>query len=378
MSNKTGGLAGVSAGQTAVCTVGKEGKGLHYRGYSIDDLCQKAMFEEVAYLLIEGKLPNEGQLNQFLDKLKTYRQIPAALKRTLQMIPATAHPMDVLRTACSFLGHLEPEDENFHGTETAKRLLGIFPSCLLYWHHFQRHGKEIELETDTLTMAETFLTLLHGNQFDASSKLGKHMVDTMNTSLILYAEHEFNASTFAARVCTATMSDMYSAVCGAIGTLRGPLHGGANEKAMALIQKFHNAEDAAVGLRDMLARKELVMGFGHRVYSVSDPRSDIIKEKAKALSKLTGDTTLYPVSEAIEHVMWEEKKLFPNLDFYSASAYHFMGIPTEMFTPIFVLSRITGWCAHILEQRANNKLIRPSADYTGPEPRSFISLRDRV
>lgn len=378
MSNKSGGLAGISAGQTAVCTVGKEGKGLHYRGFSIDALCQKASFEEVAFLLIEGRLPNEAQLNSFIQKLKSYRQLPILMRDVLKLVPATAHPMDVLRTACSFLGHLEPEDENFHGRETAKRLLGIFPSCLMFWHHYHRHGIEIDLDRNVDYMSEYFLSLLHGPDFDLTSKVGKMMVDTMNCSLILYAEHEFNASTFAARVCTATMSDMYSAIAGAIGTLRGPLHGGANEKAMSLIEKFNDPMEASSGLKEMLANKELVMGFGHRVYSVSDPRSDIIKEKARILGKLTGDSVLYPVSEAIEKTMWEEKKLFPNLDFYSASAYHFMGIPTEMFTPIFVLSRVTGWCAHILEQRSNNKLIRPSADYTGPDPRKFINLKDRA
>ena len=377
MSDKKGGLAGVTAGTTAICTVGKEGKGLHYRGYSIHDLCKNAQFEEVAYLLIEGELPTTSQLSQFMQLLYQNRNLPATLCAMLEILPPTAHPMDVLRTACSMLGSIEPESEYYHGKAIAIRLLASLPSALLYWHHYHHHGIRLNFETKAANMAEYFLTLLHGEKFMAENKFAKMMIDTMNTSLILYAEHEFNASTFAARVCTATRSDFYSAICAAIGTLRGPLHGGANEKAMFLIEQYRSKDDAIAGIQEKLTKKELIMGFGHRVYSESDPRSDIIKEKAKALSDALEDELLYPVSEAIEKVMWDEKHLFPNLDFYSASAYHFLGIPTEMFTPIFVFSRVAGWSAHILEQRANNKLIRPTADYIGPAPRSYISIKQR-
>lgn len=377
MTKQAGGLAGVSAGTTSICTVGHEGKGLHYRGYSIHDLCKKAQFEEVAYCLIHGELPNQAQLNQYKEILHRHRAIPYDLRRTLELIPATAHPMDVMRSACSMLGHLEPENDYHHGASIADRLLSMFPSALLYWHHFHQHGKRIEFDVQADSLAEYFLALMHGGDFLKKNRYAQVMVETMNTSLILYAEHEFNASTFAARVCTATLSDFYSAVCAAIGTLRGPLHGGANEKAMFLIEQYANAEQAIEGVKEKLVKKDLIMGFGHRVYTESDPRSDIIKEKAKVLSQNMGDETIYPVSEAIERVMWDEKKLFPNLDFYSASAYHFMGIPVAMFTPIFVMSRITGWSAHILEQRQNNKLIRPTAEYIGPAPRDFPAIESR-
>ncbi len=378
MVDKKGGLAGVTAGTTSVCTVGKEGKGLHYRGYSIFDLCDNASFEEVSFLLLKGHLPNREALSEFQAKLMKYRDIPQTLKSILKLIPKTAHPMDVLRTSCSFLGHLEPESNFDQRDDAAIRLLGILPSCLLFWHHFHEKGEEINLDREAPSTAEYFLNLLHGPDFREKFEHADFMIKTMNTSLILYAEHEFNASTFAARVCTATLSDIYSAICAAIGTLRGRLHGGANEMAMALIEKFKDAESAKVGLKQMLLDKELIMGFGHRVYSESDPRSDIIKKAAEQLSVLKEDRVLYPVSEAIERVMWDEKRLFPNLDFYSATAYHFMGIPTPMFTPIFVMSRVAGWSAHILEQRENNKLIRPSADYIGPEPRSFVNIEDRA
>lgn len=368
---KQGGLAGVTAGQTAISTVGKAGVGLTYRGYEIHDLAEHATFEEVAYLLIYGELPNKTQLGVYRQLLKTRRDLPAALKTLLEMIPVEAHPMDVLRTACSFLGTLERETKGQDAKEIADRLIACFPSMLLYWYQFHRTGKRIDTETAADSVAEHFLTLLHGQKPD---ELHRRAVDV---SLILYAEHEFNASTFAARVTTATGSDFYSAMVSAIGTLRGDLHGGANEKAMELIQLFQSADAAETGLRQMLAEKRLVMGFGHRVYTKSDPRSDIIKSWAKKLADAAGDNVLYPVSERIEKVMWDDKKLFPNLDFYSASAYHFCGIPTPMFTPVFVFARTAGWAAHILEQRANNKLIRPDAEYIGHAARRFVSLEQR-
>ena len=372
---KTGGLAGVTAGETAIATVGKEGAGLNYRGYSIFDLAEQATFEEVAYLLLEGQLPNAAQLAVFTDQLVAQRDLPAALKATLRSIPANTHPMDVLRTGCSLLGCLEPEPQRpppAQGKAVATRLLACFPSMLLYWYRFHQDGREIALSGQQRSLAGYFLELLHGRQPSRTHERA------MDASLTLYAEHEFNASTFAARVCTATLSDMHSAITAAIGTLRGPLHGGANEAAMELIERFATPEAAETGIMQALQDKELIMGFGHRVYRDSDPRNEVIKLWAKKLSGEAGDRVLYPVSERIEAVMWREKKLFPNLDFYSATAYHFMGIPTPMFTPIFVCSRITGWAAHVLEQRANNRLIRPAADYIGPEQQTFIPLADRV
>lgn len=368
---KQGGLAGVTAGQTAISTVGKAGVGLTYRGYEIHDLAKHACFEEVAYLLIYGELPTKTQLNVYRQLLKTRRDLPAAVKTLLEMIPAEAHPMDVLRTACSFLGTIERETKGQDIKEIADRLIACFPSALVYWYQFHRTGKRIDTQTAADSVAGHFLTLLSGHEPDAIK------CRAVDVSLILYAEHEFNASTFAARVTTATSSDVYSAIVSAIGTLRGDLHGGANEKAMELLQRFSSADDAEVGLRRMLAEKQLVMGFGHRVYTKSDPRSDIIKEWAKKLADAAGDKVLYPVSERVEKIMWDEKKLFPNLDFYSASAYHFCGIPTAMFTPVFVFARTAGWAAHIIEQRANNKLIRPDAEYIGSPPRSFTEIEKR-
>jgi 2-methylcitrate synthase len=368
---KTGGLAGISAGETAISTVGKEGKGLTYRGYSIFDLAENATFEEVAFLMLYGRLPYLKELDSFLARLRHARDLPDALQATLRMIPKTAHPMDVLRTGCSMLGVLEPEKDFNDQHFKAERLLASLPSMLVYWYRFAHDGIEIDFQSDENSIAGYFLDMLH----DAPpSDLHRRAMDV---SLILYAEHEFNASTFTARVCTATLSDIYSAITGAIGTLRGPLHGGANEAAMELIEKFKSPEAAEKGLMEMLAQKALVMGFGHRVYSESDPRNVVIKGWAKKLAELAGDKVLYPVSERIETVMWREKKLFPNLDFYSASVYHFLGIPTEMFTPIFVLSRVSGWAAHVFEQRANNRLIRPSADYVGPEPMAFTAIESR-
>jgi 2-methylcitrate synthase len=370
-AKKTGGLAGVTAGQTELCTVGKEGAGLTYRGYDIYDLADNASFEEVAYLLLHGKLPNRSELDAYVAKLISLRGLPAALKKVLEMIPANAHPMDVQRTGVSFLGNVEPEGDFANQADTADRLLACLPSMLLYWHRFHTDGTRIETETDDHSVSGHFLHMLHDKP---PSDLHRKCLDT---TLILYAEHEFNASTFTGRVITGTLSDMHSAVTGAIGALRGPLHGGANEAAMALIEKYSSAEEATAGVHGMLERKELIMGFGHRVYTTSDPRNAVNKKMSKTLAEETGDMTLYDVSAAVEKVMWDEKKLFANADFFAASVYHFMGIPTYLFTPIFVCSRITGWAAHIMEQRANNKLIRPAADYVGPGLQEFVPLDDR-
>lgn len=365
------GLAGLVVGQTAICTVGKNDMGLNYRGYSIYDLAEQATFEEVAYLLIHNKLPTISELENYRNKLKAKRYLPDNLKNILKMIPKEAHPMDVLRTACSALGTMEPESEDNNQYDIADRLLASFPSMLLYWYQYHQNGVEIDTLTDDSSIAGYFLRLLHGEE---PKEIYRRAVDI---SLILYAEHEYNASTFAARVTAATESDFYSAITSAIGTLRGPLHGGANEAAMELIEKFDDPDAAEKGIRHLLATKQKIMGFGHRVYKVSDPRSDIIKVWSKKLSDMSQDKVLYPVSERIESVMWNEKKLFPNLDFYSASAYHFCGIPTPMFTPIFVIARITGWAAHIMEQRANNKLIRPAAEYIGPAETEFVPIELR-
>jgi len=368
---KTGGLAGVTAGQTALCTVGKEGAGLTYRGYDIYDLAENACFEEVAYLLLHGHLPTQAEFDAYIAKIKANRGLPNALKTLLEMIPADTHPMDVLRTGVSFLGNIEPEGDFSNQENVADRLLACLPSMLLYWHRFVTEGKRVDTETDDDSIAGHFLHVLHDK---APPELHRKSLDT---TLILYAEHEFNASTFAARVITGTLSDMHSAVTGAIGALRGPLHGGANEAAMALISKFDSAEAATAGVKQMLANKDLIMGFGHRVYTTSDPRNSVNKAMSKKLADDVGNSVLYPVSEAVEKVMWDEKKLFANADFFAASVYHFMGIPTDLFTPIFVCSRITGWAAHIMEQRADNKLIRPAADYIGPELQEWVAIEDR-
>jgi 2-methylcitrate synthase len=368
---KTGGLAGVTAGATAICTVGKEGAGLTYRGYDIYDLSENASFEEVAYLLLHEHLPTQAELASYIEKIKAHRGLPDALATVLEMIPADAHPMDVLRTGVSFLGNIEPEGDFSNQADVADRLLACLPSMLLYWHRYHADGVRINTATDDDSVAGHFLHLLHDK---APSELHRKSLDT---TLILYAEHEFNASTFAGRVITGTLSDMHSAVTGAIGALRGALHGGANEAAMALISKFDSPEAATAGVLQMLADKDLIMGFGHRVYTTSDPRNTINKAMSKMLADDAGNTVLYPVSEAVEKVMWDEKKLFANADFFAASVYHFMGIPTYLFTPIFVCSRITGWAAHIMEQRSNNKLIRPAADYIGPSLQEWVAIEDR-
>lgn len=368
---KTGGLAGVVAGDSAICTCGVEGKGLNYRGYSIEDLAAKGTFEETAWLLTRGALPKTSELASYKASLKSQRAIPAPLADILERIPSTSHPMDVLRTGVSFLGNLEPEGPNLNPLQATDRLIACLGSLLAYWWVFNRRGVRIDTASGEDTTAGHFLRLLHGKAPDAESQR------CLDISLILYAEHEFNASTFTGRTIASTLSDYHSAVIGAIGALRGPLHGGANEAAMELIEKFGTPEEADAGLKRMLASKSLIMGFGHRVYSISDPRSDIIKPWARRMAERSGNQAMFPVAERIEKVMWDEKKLFPNLDFYSALAYHFAGIPTPLFTPLFVLSRITGWSAHILEQRANNKLIRPMSRYIGPENRPYVPLESR-
>lgn len=370
-SNPTMGLAGVVAGRTALSTVGKEGCGLTYRGYSIEDLAAQATFEEVAWLLLRGELPTSRQLADYRGRLQSLRELPAGLKAVLEQLPDTAHPMDVLRTGCSALGCLEPESGTSAMFDVVDRLLATFPSMLAYWHWFQTQTMRIETHSEEDSMAGHFLHLLHGRRPSAIHR------QAFDSSLILYAEHEFNASTFTARVVTSTLSDFYSAITGAIGTLRGPLHGGANEAAFDLISRFATPDEAERGVMALLARKEKIMGFGHRVYRDCDPRSPIIQQWAKRLAEEVGDTRLYPVSERIEAVLRREKKLFPNLDFYSASAFHFLGIPTLFFTPLFVFSRTAGWAAHILEQRSENRLIRPTADYIGPEPRPFVPIAER-
>ncbi|RUO81438.1 2-methylcitrate synthase [Idiomarina tyrosinivorans] len=365
------GLRGQVAGETALCTVGKTGSGLTYRGYDIKELAEKVSFEEVAYLLAKGELPNAQQLSDYKARLKSMRAIPQALKDVLERIPKEAHPMDVMRTGCSMLGNLETEESFDQADSAIERMLALFPGIVLYWYRFSHDGVRIDTETDEDSIGAHFLKLLHD---EPPSELHAAV---MNTSLILYAEHEFNASTFTARVCASTLSDIHSCVTGAIGSLRGPLHGGANEAAMDLIEDMKDPEDAEKTLMGMLERKEKIMGFGHAIYREFDPRNEVIKAWSKKLADQVGDSRLYDVSERCEEVMWREKKLFPNADFFHASAYHYMGIPTKLFTPIFVMSRVTGWTAHVKEQRANNRIIRPSADYTGPEARPVPAMADR-
>lgn len=365
------GLRGQVAGETALCTVGKTGTGLTYRGYDISELAEKAQFEEVAFLLLKGHLPTQPELDAYVAKLKSLRTLPAALREVLERIPADAHPMDVMRTGCSMLGNLETETDFAQQDDAIDRLLATLPAIICYWYKFSHEGVRIDTALDDESIGAHFLHMLGG---EVPSELFSQV---MNVSLILYAEHEFNASTFTARVCASTLSDMHSCITAAIGSLRGPLHGGANEAAMEMIENWTSAEQAENEIMGMLARKDKIMGFGHAIYSESDPRNVIIKQWSEKLAAEVGDTTLYPVSVRCEEVMWREKKLFCNADFFHASAYHFMGIPTKLFTPIFVMSRLTGWAAHVKEQRANNRIIRPSADYTGPETSTWVDIADR-